>query len=220
MKSLLFHSNDYKAVQRGICDLINNSKGFLTERTAQSPRAVGDAIESIVTDSFGEILGGHCAEYSSEFSRRAMADLAFKDHEGAYYIVDVKTHRTDAQFNMPNLTSVERLARFYKDDTNFFTVLLISYNVEGMVVTVTDVAFVPIEFLGWNCLTIGALGWGQIQIANSNNVTVNHGYPRKQWMIELCDIMREFYPREIAKIGERASYFEDVRAFWEHKPNE
>ncbi len=45
-----------------------------------------------------------------------MADLAFQDQQGFYYVVDVKTHRTDTKFNMPNLTSVERLARFYEDD--------------------------------------------------------------------------------------------------------
>lgn len=44
-----------------------------------------------------------------------MADLAFTDKEGFYSVVDVKTHRADTKFNMPNLTSVERLARFYSD---------------------------------------------------------------------------------------------------------
>ena len=53
-----------------------------------------------------------------------MADLAFEDLDGYYYIVDVKTHRLSTKFNMPNLTSVERLARFYEDDKNYFVVLM------------------------------------------------------------------------------------------------
>lgn len=118
---------------------------------------------------------------------------------------------------MPNLTSVERLARFYEDDTNFFTVLLIKYAVEGVKAMVSEVTFAPIEFFGWNCLTIGALGWGQIQIANSNYVSINPGYSRKRWMLEFCDVMLEFYPREIAKIGERMVRFEQVREFWSQK---
>ncbi len=121
---------------------------------------------------------------------------------------------------MPNLTSVERLSRFYEDDANFFTVLMVSYGVEGTSAKVTDVKFVPIEFLGWDCLTIGALGWGQIQIANSNVVTVNPGYPRKRWMLEFCDVMLQFYPREIVKIGERITRFEKVREFWTEKNDE
>lgn len=217
MKSRLFHSSDYKAVQKKVRDLVNRSQDFLSKNTAQSPRAAGDAIENVVGKSFDKLLGDHCGEYSSNFARRAMADLAFKDREGLYYIVDVKTHRTDTKFNMPNLTSVERLARFYEDDSNFFTVLLISYGVEGVKAKVTNVTFVPIEFLSWDCLTIGALGWGQIQIANSNVVTVNPGYSRKRWMLEFCDVMLEFYPKEIAKIGDRVSRFEEVRAFWSKK---
>lgn len=217
MKSRLFHSNAYKAVQKKVRDQVNRSPDFLSKHTAQSPRAAGDAIEKVVATSFGKLLGDHCGEYSSNFARRAMADLAFKDREGLYYIVDVKTHRTDTKFNMPNLTSVERLARFYEDDSNFFTVLLISYEVEDVKAKARDVTFVPIEFLSWDCLTIGALGWGQIQIANSNVVTVNPGYSRKRWMLKFCDVMLEFYPKEIAKIGERVTRFEEVRAFWSKK---
>jgi len=56
-----------------------------------------------------------------------MADLAFTDKDGFYYVVDVKTHRLDTKFNMPNLTSVERLARFYEEDVNYFSLLKIDY---------------------------------------------------------------------------------------------
>lgn len=220
MRSRLFHTNDYVVVQERVRDLINGSPDVLSENTAQSPRAAGDAIERVVAASFDRILGEHCGEYSPSFARRAMADLAFKNRDGLYCIVDVKTHRTDTTFNMPNLTSVERLARFYEDDANFFTVLLVRYHVEGLKANVTDVKFVPIEFLGWDCLTIGALGWGQIQIANSDVVTVNPGYSRKRWMLELCDVMLEFYPKEIAKIGERVSRFGRVREFWAQKADE
>ncbi len=33
-------------------------------------------------------------------------------------------------------------------------------------------------------------------------------------MLELCDVLAGFYPREIAKIGERLSYFSKVKEFW------
>lgn len=217
MKSRLFHTQEYLVVQERVRDLINTSPDFLSNSTAQSPRAVGDAIEAIIGAFFDQVLGEHCGEYSTGFARRAMADLAFTDPEGLYYIVDVKTHRSDTRFNMPNLTSVERLARFYEDDANFFTVLLIKYAVEGVKATVSEVTFAPIEFLGWDCLTIGALGWGQIQIANSNYISINPGYSRRRWMLEFCDVMLEFYPKEIAKIGERMARFEQVREFWSQK---
>jgi hypothetical protein len=77
VKSRLFHSTDYKTVQNRVRDLVNGSPDFLSKNTAQSPRAAGDAIESVVAASFDKILGDHCGEYSSNFARRAMADLAF-----------------------------------------------------------------------------------------------------------------------------------------------
>jgi len=93
-------------------------------------------------------------------------------------------------------------------------VLIVSYTVKETRVLVSDATFIPIEFFDWKCLTIGALGWGQIQIANSNNIIINHMYSRKKWMLEFCDIMIEFYPKEITKIGHRLEKFEKIREFW------
>ncbi|MDI6810023.1 MAG: hypothetical protein QME66_13845, partial [Candidatus Eisenbacteria bacterium] len=66
---------------------------------------------------------------------------------------------------------------------------------------IVKITFAPIEFFDWDCLTIGALGWGQIQIVNANVVKIMPKNSRKNWMLELCDIMLDFYPKEIGKIG-------------------
>ena len=203
MKSRLFYTDQYVRVQEQIKDFLNEQEQFLSGATAKSTRAAGDAIQDILSENFQIILGELCAEYSSQFARRAMADLAFEDIDGYYYVVDVKTHRLSTKFNMPNLTSVERLSRFYEDDKNYFVVLMVAYDIKDLRAVIEQVTFVPIEFLGWDCLTIGALGWGQIQIANSNRITINPQHARKAWMIEFCDTMLEFYPKEIAKIGGR-----------------
>ena len=161
------------------------------------------------------LLGTEAASYSSDFARRAMADMAFTDTVGNYYMVDVKTHRADTVFNMPNLTSIRRICRLYEDDSNFFVILMLRYTVEDTRVSVNEVYFVPIEFLNWNCLTIGALGWGQIQIANANRIEIDWNSSRKAWMLKLCDALMEFYPREIAKINERIDFISEVRRTWE-----
>lgn|SRR5574341_162855 len=214
MKSRIFFSDAYKGLEQRVKALLDSQTDLLSSSTAQSTRATGDAIQDVLSRRFREILGDLSTDYSSDFARRAMADLAFTDIDGLYYVVDVKTHRMETRFNMPNLTSVERLARFYEDDRNYFCLLMVRYSLQGMKVEVAEVLFVPIEFLGWECLTIGALGWGQIQIADSNNIVVNPQYVRRTWMLELCNVMLEFYPREIAKIGERIERFEQVKQFW------
>lgn len=215
MKSSFFYGGHYQSVAEKVKKHINSAPEFLSEQTSQSTRAVGDAIEGLIAEKFDSFLGDWCNEYSSSFSRRAMADIAFKDKEDFYCVVDVKTHRADTRFNMPNLTSVERLSRFYEDNQNIFALIVVKYVLDGTRVDVTEVSFSPIEFLDWDCLTVGALGWGQIQIANSNNVVINHGYSRKRWMLEFCETMLEFYPREILKTQDRIGRFKNVKSYWE-----
>jgi hypothetical protein len=139
-----------------------------------------------------------------------MADVAITDVDGNYFNIDVKTHNKSTDFNMPNITSVDRLARFYEDDTNYFIVLLAEYYTENGNPNSTKVLFNPIEHFGWDCLTIGALGWGQIQIANAKNINIAISN-RKKWMLELCDALNIFYPKEIGKIGKRLDRFKAVR---------
>lgn len=191
---------------------------FQNPQINASPRAVGDTVQEVI----GEILPrcfpeGVIDEFNSEFARRAMEDAAFFDTDGNYYAIDIKTHNLSTDFNMPNLISVERLSRFYRDEKKYFVILLVEYSVKDGNLTFTAARFVPIEHLEWSCLTVGALGWGQIQIANSNRIDVNRNKTRVDWMLSLCDAMDVFYPKEISKITERIDYFRAVRTYWEGK---
>jgi len=80
-----------------------------------------------------------------------------------------------------------------------------------------EVEFAPIEHLSWKCLTIGALGWGQIQIANSNSITLDRKNSRRKWMLDLCKTMLNFYPKEIGKIHKRIDRFSELKKQWENK---
>ena len=94
---------------------------------------------------------------------------------------------------------------------------MIVYSIKGIHVEVEKIYFVPIEFLSWSCLTLGALGWGQIQIVNSSRIKIDTEKSRKKWMIKLCDTLFEFYPSEIAKINERIAHFKKVKKYWFRK---
>jgi hypothetical protein len=144
-KSRIFHTDRFREIQQKTKDFLNGYPDFLSASTARSTRAFGDAVEGILGEHFQEIVGDDCAEYSATFARRSMADIAFKDKDDLYYVIDVKTHREDTKFNMPNLTSVERLARFYEEDSNYFALLLVKYTIEGTHATISDVLFAPIE---------------------------------------------------------------------------
>ena len=218
MKSNIFYTDIYKEIESKLKGFLNVYPEFLTKDTVSSTRATGDAIQHILEGNFQKIMGKLLKEYSANFARRAMADLAFTDRKDLYYLVDVKTHRLETKFNMPNITSVERLSRLYENDMNYYVILMVAYNVGPKTrIHVKNIHFVPIEFLSWDCLTIGALGWGQIQIANANNIVVNRKYSGKKWMLELCNNLFDFYPREVGKIEDRIKYFEKVKKQWEEK---
>lgn len=209
-----------RRIEAKVLAFLNGNAAEFRGRALNSPRAVGDITQELVASNFQTfVTQGDISNYTQEFARRAMADLAFEDSNGCYYVVDVKTHRLDSSFNMPNLTSVERLARFYQDHKNYFIMMKIGYISEPSGIRFSEVTFVPIEFVSWQCLTIGALGWGQIQIANANAVVIDDRYTRKRWMLDLCDRLEAFYPAELVKIHNRQEYFKKVRTFWEQQPD-
>ncbi|HBJ77005.1 MAG TPA: hypothetical protein DDY68_04175 [Porphyromonadaceae bacterium] len=211
----------YEVSQSILTNLRENASEIVTGSSLSSPRAVGDAVQDYLAErGLEEILSSYGIDVSSEFGRRAMEDMAFKDSNGNYYAVDVKTHNLDTEFNMPNLISVKRLATFYKnDDRNNFCILIISYRIMNEKIEYVNCHFKKIESFDWSCLTIGALGWGQIQIANANNLIFNDSMEngRRSWMLTLCDRLSSFYEEEISKIGERETWFATIRDYWERK---
>lgn len=216
--SPIFDTLTLETIQNNLLNLLNNCPDFDNVRIIHSPRAVGDAVQEILGEKMNECFpNGMIKDFNDQFARRAMEDVAFMDMLNNYFVVDIKTHNKNTNFNMPNLISVERISRFYEDDKNFFIILLVEYKVENGKIEFDAVRFVPIEHLKWDCLTIGALGWGQVQIANARIIYVDREQSRKSWMLQLCDIMDIFYPKEICKIEKRINYFEKVRNFWNNK---
>jgi hypothetical protein len=214
MASKLFLAKTRQTIENTVINLLNSSQ-LMNDNTVNSLRAVGDAVQGFLERNISQCLPNNIVtKINTSFARRSMADLAFEDTTGNYYVVDIKTHNLNTDFNMPNLTSVERLARFYGDSKNYFVLLLVSYTIQDEQLLFRECFFVPIECLNWSCLTLGALGWGQVQIANSNIVNT-----RKKWMLQLCDALDLFYPKEISKITQRIDYFKNIREHWEKQPN-
>lgn len=216
--SIIFDQQILQTIEKNLKELLNECKDFNNPHIIASPRAVGDTVQEILGEKMNSCFpNGTIKEFNGSFARRAMADVAFTDVSDNYFIADIKTHNKNTDFNMPNLTSVERLSRLYEDDKNYFVIILAEYQSNGLEITFDSVKLFPIEHLKWDCLTIGALGWGQIQIANAKIVNIDRSQTRKKWMLNLCDMLDIFYPKEINKIKHRMDHFSKIRAFWENK---
>ena len=190
---------DLNKLSNKILGILNrDAQTIVSVNSMSSPRSIGDAVqEFLAKEGLAEaLLEIGISHIDSDFSRRSMEDIAFEDNDGNYYAVDVKTHNLSTQFNMPNLISVRRLANKLEYGECYFK---------------------PIEAFSWECLTLGALGWGQIQIANANNLSFNQTADRKKWMLDMCDKLETFYDEEIGKIAERKDWFSKIRQEWESK---
>ncbi len=213
----IFIWDQYKLIEDNILKFLQKNAQNIPKSIANSPRSIWDTIEQMIRENLESIIWIDIKDYNWEFERRAMADLAFSDTDWNYYIVDVKTHNLGTKFNMPNLSSVERLARFYRNDNNFFIILKVDYTVDTEI-NISNIELLPIEHFDWECLTLWALWRWQLQIANANKVVINRKQARKSWMIYFCDMMvNSFYPNEISKISDRIEYFKVELDYWNNK---
>lgn len=205
-------------MEQSILDMLNDrAQHIVSTISLESPRAVGDAVQSFLENNLADCLPDDF-KVESGFERRSMEDIALYDTKGNYYAIDVKTHNINTSFSMPNLISANRLARFYKNDLNYFCILMIGYETHNDLLVYKKCIFQPIECFSWNCLTLGALGWGQIQIKDANHIVIEREENRKNWMLALCDVMQQFYGIEINKIQERTIWFQKEKLFWQqHK---
>ena len=218
--SHLITNEKARQIETNIVHALNQkAKNILSPVSLRSPRAVGDAVQEFLTQHLSSCIpAGIVHTYETGFQRRSMEDMAFDDKNGYYYAIDAKTHNINTNFNMPNLISVRRLANFYMNDKNFFNILIVEYEVKNSQIHYTKCHFRPIEQFSWDCLTFGALGWGQIQIANSNHLIFDTQKTRKQWMIKMCELIDVFYYVELGKITERKNWFCTIKDFWvKHK---
>jgi len=143
MASKLFLAENRQKIENTVINLLNGNQ-LMNYNTVNSPRAVGDAVQGFLEKNISQCLPNDLVtKINTSFARRSMADLAFEDTTGNYYVVDIKTHNLTTSFNMPNLTSVERLARFYGDSKNYFVLLLVSYTIQNEQLLFKECLFVP-----------------------------------------------------------------------------
>ena len=214
MKSPIFTSGAHEIIQDKVLKLLNQHADFLSEDTAEARVRLATPFNPLLRTISRKYLASMAVSIPPSFARRRWRIWRLKTSLAITTSWTLKLTVKILRFNMPNLTSVDRLARFYEDDANFFVMLMVKYCVIGTQVKVSKVHFIPIEYLKWSCLTTRALGVGQIQIANSKHIEIDSAKTRRSWMLESCENNAlEFYPRAISKITKRISKFEKAKEF-------
>ena len=122
-------------------------------------------------------------------------------HYKPYLIkIDTKSHDLNSEFSMPNLISIDRLAKFYKTDTNYLLYIFIDYVTVDNITTIKNVLVKLVEELSWEILAIQNLGKGQLQIKNMNNELLFIDANRVSWLSTLKSNAYIYYDKLIEKV--------------------
>lgn len=193
---------DFKKISTEVVNLLNReSDKILPKQSIKTVRIIADTVETYLTTKGLEMILGE--KVIQPKSRKSMEDCAVIINENTYYI-DIKTHNMETAFNMPNLTSLKGLNKFYKDSNNVLCIMNISYYIapDGSVVF-EDCLFRPIENISWKSLRIGALGNGQIQLKlfkNLNDIKIDENLDRNDWIREMYINAFDFIDNEKQKL--------------------
>ena len=163
-------------------------------------RGVADIIEQDVSRIILNLKSQIIKESYEAKSKRSIEDvgLVTKDYDDVK--IDIKTHDTESELSMPNLISISRLKKFYENDRNLLLYVFVKYINHGNNVQVLQVKVKPIEQINWECLTIGNLGKGQLQITDMNKISFQNFMTRKDWMERLSYDVIIYYQKLIDKI--------------------
>lgn len=196
----------------------NKTGIFSNEGRCNEPRVVAENVKMICRQEFNNCLpaGTISLNLSDDLSRHSMGDINVTDCDGCNYYIDIITHNLDTNFNMPNITSISRLSKYYSvnNPSSFFLILMIEYNINALGINFQSVQLFAIENISWDCLRIGSLGTGQIQLKNSNTIIIDYKLSREIWMSEFYRQAEIYYANEISKAQERRNDLQVHSSEW------
>ncbi len=216
IKSSLFYKNNYDNIGNDLLVYLNTlSKEELG--MLESSRSPLNKIPIKLKNYFNTTLSPYCNQIVFQTSKKKKAHAILNGKDGLTYYLKIVTHNVKTSFNMPDITSVDILKELYRDNQNIFIVLLLDYDPTKTKNYFVKTYFLPIEFLSWDCLTIGALGSGQIQIRKASYISIKKENSRKLWMQEFILRLIEFYKKENIKLGKRLAIANNFKIEWEAK---
>lgn len=171
-------------INTGILE-IENIQSYLRKAMPESievakgimQRGVGDIVEAhvrqLIVDNYPN------AKYPS--SPRSIEDVEIQTGDNILKL-DIKTHNLDASFSRPNLISIKRLSDYLKTPENELAYIFVSYKFDEDSIRIYNISVAHIEHLKWDCLSIGNLGKGQLQVNNMHSLEFDYNQKRAVWI--------------------------------------
>jgi len=201
-----------KILEKTIIELINNADEIVSVNSLKSTRAIGDGLKDYILQNIHSIFpSDEINSIEVTTKKKSMYNIKLTDIYGNIHFINIISHNKLTHFNMPNITSIDRIKKLYQDKNNTFDILLISYIIEDYKILAQECKLLAIESFDWSCLRIGSLGCGQLQFKNSNNLLINENYDRKLWLKQMLTEAICYYEKEADKNIERGSLYKKIK---------
>jgi len=163
-------------------------------------RGIADIIEQDVSKIILNLKSRIIKESYEAKSKRSIEDVGLVTTEYDDIKIDIKTHDSDSDLSMPNLISISRIKKFYENDRNLLLYVFVKYVSNNNVIQILDTKVKAIEQLNWECLTIGNLGKGQLQVKNMDEISFQNHMTRSDWVERLSYDVVLYYQSLVNKI--------------------
>ena len=189
---------NYSNLQKEVVQLLEYSSLSINKKLKGRARANAELIEETIQE-------GLSYKFSPASTARAMGDMSY-ECDGNKYFIDIKAHHK-GKWGMPNITSYKRLRNFYEEESNYFVVMTIDYDIDDDgKFSFQKVTVEPIEHFSWGCLAVqGTLG--QIQIKNADNIVIDKDVSRKSWVQQFYQITLNAIKKKQASLDKDAILF-------------
>jgi len=162
-------------------------------------RGVGDLVEQKVNSILLNHPPNHITEAVEARSKKSLEDVTWKSPTTTYWI-DVKTHYIqDVEgFSMPNMSSIEKLRKLFKQPNEELIYVMVSYTRNNNLIQIDNIKVFFIWELDWSVLSIQNLGRGILQIKDNNKPLVFTNQGKQKWFNQLCKSAIQFHTKQIA----------------------
>jgi hypothetical protein len=167
-------------------------------------RTVGDLIENKISDILFNSDSELITEKREPRSKKSIEDVTLVS-DGVLYYIDPKTHDTNSDFSMPNLTSIDKIKKLFSSNEQELIYVFVSYGLDNGMVVISDIKVFFIWELDISILGIGALGKGQLQIKNANNELVFTNKGKEEWFEDFKKLVQEYLKKQITKTNKQIS---------------
>lgn len=165
-------------------------------------RTVGDLIENKISEILFNSDSELITEKREPRSKKSIEDVTLVSG-GVLYYIDPKTHDTNSDFSMPNLTSIDKIKKLFSSNEQELIYVFVSYGLDNGMVVISDIKVFFIWELDISILGIGALGKGQLQIKNANNELVFTNKGKQEWFEDFKKLVHEYLKKQITKTNKQ-----------------